>query len=165
MKAIRNLATLAAVTMLAIAFSSVRANAQGVVRGTFKLAFQARWGTTSLAPGRYHFEVFGPEGAGNEAREVMVWSRNNEGDDPTYHILGVLGDPPSSTAKNELQCQCRGEVCVVRKLQLALAGETLTFTAPKSENIGREARGRKNHTQRRQKAAAIETVPIVMSGK
>lgn len=163
MKAIRNLATLAAVAMLAVAFSSVRANAQGVVRGTFKLESHARWGTANLPPGSYRFEISGPEGIGNVIRTVMVW-RRTEGARPVF-ILGQIDGGASATESNALLCQRRGPVCIVHTLQLGFAGETLIFTAPKSEDIEREVRGRKNHTQQRQSAAAIETVPIVFSGK
>lgn len=163
MKAIRTLATLAAAAMLAVAFAPVRANAQGVVRGTFKLSSQAHWGSASLAPGTYRFEVFGPEDAGNVVREVMVWSRTKE-TRPMY-ILGQIDGGASPAEDNSLLCRYRGPVCIVRTLQLGVAGETLTFTAPKSERIERAARGRKNHTRRIQTADAIETVPIDISGK
>ena len=160
MKAIRNLATLAAVATMFATFGASWASAQTAAQGNIKLPFQARWGSANLPPGSYHFDV---QSSGNTNRVVKVWSQNKE-IGPVV-ILGVVDQNASPNGANALICMRHSSTCVVRTLELGIADETLTFAAPKIEPIEREARARKNHVQERQTVAAIETVPVTISGK
>jgi hypothetical protein len=165
MRAIRNLATLAAAAMLAVAFSPARANAQGVVQGTFKLPFQARWGTASLASGSYRFEISGPEGAGDAVREVevRVWSRTRK--KSQVFILGQVDGGASPTKANALLCVSRRSTCVVRTLQLGVAGETISFPMRRRRNLEAEKRNRKTRTLQAKAHDHVQRVPITLSGK
>ncbi len=158
MKAIRYLATLVAVAILFATFGAGRASAQDFVEGRFRLPFPARWGSANLAPGRYSFKI---EGSG-ASRLVVLSGRAKEGGDPTYRLMGVVGDRPSSTHQNALLCQRSGSVCIVRTLELGVADETLSFLVPKSALMETGKHGRKKPALR---AGAVQTVPIAISGK
>lgn len=163
MKAIRAIATLAAAAMLAVAFSPVRANAQGVVRGTFKLESQARWGSANLAPGSYRFEVLAPAGSNDTVREVIVQNRTEE-KSPIY-ILGLVDGNASSTEANALLCLRWNSTCFVRTLQLGVTGETLYFPIRRHVSFQAEKHNRKTRTLQAKAHEPVQRVPISISGK
>jgi hypothetical protein len=163
MKTIRSLATLAAAAMMAVAFAPARANAQGVVQGTFKLPFQARWGSANLAPGTYHFEVVGSEGTGEAVREVIVWNATKE-KSRVFFLGEIDGSSPPPDA-DALLCVSQQPTCVVRALQLGVAGETLSFPKPGLPTMAAKKRDRKMPTMQAKAHESVRRVPITFSGK
>jgi hypothetical protein len=163
MKAIRNIATLAAVAMMFATLGANRASAQAF-QGSFQLPFEARWGSVNLPPNRYTFEIGRSAWSEHVGRGdiVVLSSLAKDGHRVSYVIWGQIDDPPSSTGENVLLCQRHGSVYVVRTLRLGAVGETLSFPVPKSVLIESEKRGHKKH---KLQAGAVQTVPITISRK
>lgn len=180
MKAIRNLATLAALALMIAACGTSQANAQSLLRGTFRLPFPAQWGSTTLPAGNYAVRV--DDGAGWPYSVIVtVWTRSTGTNSPVTlagnsqnrfsrkTVEAVLIVSPieanSQTQSNMLECVSQGSICIVHEMQLGPLGETLYFPVSKSMRIKAAKRGGSSHAlqARGHTPELVRRVPITIS--
>ena len=157
MKTIRNIASLAAVAVLAAVFAAAPANAQDLT-GEFTLPLQARWGTANLQPGEYDLRVTLMGGI-----RILHVRRRAPGSPGRYFILAIH-ERIQGGAKNALVCVRYGSMRVVQALELGALGQTYYFSTPKEAGLyGQDAKGKKPTL--RAEASKLVRVPVRITGK
>jgi hypothetical protein len=136
-----------ALTGLALSLSTLKANAQQALTGTFELPEATYWGNTLLQPGRYAI------------------SMSTEADDmsrvPSIHLSGegvsaaflAIATPARSSGRNYLEVANIGGTYVIRAFDSGLLGESFTFGVTRSV---------KNHALRASTEPAT-AVPVSMA--
>jgi hypothetical protein len=157
MKTIRNIASLAAVAVLAAVFAAVPTNAQDLT-GEFTLPLQARWGTANLQPGEYDLRV--TLMGGIRILHVRSQAPGSQGES----FVLAIHERTRRGAKNALVCIRYGSTAVVRALELGALGQTYYFSTPKeAELYGQDAKGKKPTL--RAEASKLVRVPVRITGK
>jgi len=111
---------------LALGLTTMQANAQPVLRGTFELPAAAYWGNTLLQPGQY-----------------SIWMSTEMQDlahVPTIHISGeginltllAIAKPGKESGRNYLDVANIDGTYVVRAFDAGLIGESFAFSVTKN---------------------------------
>ena len=120
-----NVAKVMILAVLAPGLGTGMAQAQNVVRGKFTLPFEARWGTATLPPGDYTFEL-------NVASQpFMVAVR--DGDHPIVLAMANSFERGKTSGSSVLTTERSGWKYRVSGLYLAEAILSLDFTPAKAE--------------------------------
>jgi hypothetical protein len=114
-----------AVIGLALGFTTVQANAQPVLKGTFELPTAAYFGDTLLQPGQYTIWM------STEARDIASV--------PTIHLSGegvnttflAIARPDKESARNALVIADLDGTYVIRAFDAGMLGETFSFGVTK----------------------------------
>ena len=149
MKSIRiyGLPRILGLAALIVCSSAALASAE-MVRGTFSLPFEARWGQAVLPPGNYSFSV----DSSGSARLVTSFegeTSKNEG-----AVLPQGYTDQQTLDRSELLLVNTGGNYAIRALRLAPAGITINYPVPKAE--------RQMVVQAPQ---LLQRIPVMASGK
>jgi hypothetical protein len=115
-----------ALTGLALGLTTVRANAQSGLNGTFELPEATYWGNTLLQPGRYTISMSAKV---YDTSGVSVIHLSGEGVNATF--LAIATPAPEST-RNYLDVANIGGTYVIRAFDSGLLGESFSFGVTKS---------------------------------
>jgi hypothetical protein len=144
MKIIRNMVTLAGLSMVVFALGATGARAQSIrttnFAGTFTLPFEAQWGSTILPVGEYSL-YYGRLFEGGPAMVEVVGKENRN---PHAFIL-AQGVSDARAAKSALVCVREGNAGIVRALELPQLGEAVSFKMPRhTQLMARQPNGNRN---------------------
>lgn len=164
MKTIRNFMILVGTSLAVLVLAATGAKGQTLdttyLTGTFTLPFEAQWGHMTLPAGEY----------------TMKYGRLFEGGIAVVGVVGKAeGSPhgwvvPESTnhalaTKNALVCIRQGNRGIVRGLELAEIGESVSFALPRGAELMAKQRNHNGYTQIAAAPMLIQRVPIIPSGK
>ncbi|MEJ2008306.1 MAG: hypothetical protein P8Z30_09170 [Acidobacteriota bacterium] len=163
MKTIRNTVTLVGVSLMLFALCAAGAKAQGLysidVTGTFTLPFEAQWGPMTLPAGDYNLYYGSLTTAGTRLVEVK-----GQAEGSPHGFLLTKEQDSISTTKSALICIRQGNRRIVRELQMAPIGETVSFPLPHGVKLlAHQQNG--NVYARLAEAPVIERVPVNTSGR
>lgn len=130
-----------------VGFSTPRASAQELFKGTFSLATEAYWGPTLLPPGDYSITMSLDQT--RLTREVRLL-----GEDVRASVLTDYGTPERVSDRSFLKLQEVNGVYVVRELDAGLVGRSFKFLVSKKARASAE----------RPNAVSQLTVPVSTSG-
>jgi hypothetical protein len=111
---------------LALGLTTVQANAQPVLKGTFELPAAAYWGNTLLQPGQYTIWM------STEMRDlahVPAIHLSGEGVNATFL---AIAKPDKESGRNYLNVANIDGTYVIRAFDAGLLGESFTFGVTKS---------------------------------
>ena len=111
---------------LALGLTTVQANAQPVLKGTFELPAAAYWGNTLLQPGQYTIWM------STEMRDmahVPAIHLSGEGVNATFL---AIAKPDKESGRNYLDIANIDGTYVIRAFDAGLLGESFTFGVTKS---------------------------------
>ena len=117
----KNLITSLALVGLALGLTTVRANAQPILKGAFELPAAAYWGDTLLQPGQYTIWL------STEARDVSrvpVIHLSGEGIHATFL---AIARPAQESGRNYLDVANIGGTYVIRAFDAGSLGESFSF--------------------------------------
>lgn len=164
MKTIRSLTILAGLPLLVLALGATGAKAQSLrgsdFAGTFTLPFEAQWGSTILPAGEYSLYYGQPFAGGPLTVEVL----GKEKGSPHVFIL-PQGTGSASTTKSALVCVRVGNAGIVRGLQMAAIGKSVTFAMPHGSKLVAQNGKHNGYTQLAQAPMLIERIPITLNTK
>jgi hypothetical protein len=111
---------------LALGFTTVRANAQPVLKGSFELPTATYWGNTLLQPGQYTIWM------STEVRDlahVPVVHLNGQGVNATFL---AIARPEKESGRNYLDVANIDGTYVIRAFDAGVLGESFTFGVTKN---------------------------------
>jgi hypothetical protein len=115
-----------ALTGLALGLTTVKANAQQGLNGTFELLETTYWGNTLLQPGRYTISM------STEASDISrVPIIHLSGDGVTAAFLAIA-TPAHQSGRNYLDITSIGGTYVIRAFDSGLLGQSFSFGVAKS---------------------------------
>jgi hypothetical protein len=132
---------------LVAGFSTRRAAAQELFKGTFNLTTEAYWGPTLLAPGQYSITMSVNQNQGARAISLV-------GEDVRASILTDWGNPERVSDRSALKLQQVNGVYVIRELDAGLVGRSYKFLVSKKARASAEQAGTMSHL----------TIPVSTSG-
>jgi hypothetical protein len=164
MKTIRNLVTLAGLSVVFFALSATGARAQSLktphISGTFTLPFNAQWGPVTLPAGEYKL-YYGRLYDGGPALVEVIGKENRS---PHAFIL-PQGASDATATKSALVCVREGNAGVIRALELPQIGEALNFRMPRhTQLMAHQSKGSKN-IELAQGPMLIQRIPITLAQK
>jgi len=144
MKTLKHLTMCLALGALALGLTTVQANAEEILKGTFELPAAVYWGNTLLQPGQYTIWM------STEGRDIAhIPTLHISGEGVNFTLLSV-GKPVRESGRNYLEIAEIGGTPVVRAFDSGLLGESFTFGVTK--NV-------KNKTLRTS-AEPVTTIPV-----
>ena len=165
MKSIRNLMTLAGLSVVLLALGTTGVKAQVVqglstinFTGTFTLPNYAQWGTMALPAGDYTFNY------GNRYGFYFVEVRGTAKGSP-HGVILVAGKSDTSAAKNQLICVREGNGLVVRALDMPQIGTAANFALPRGTKLTAQKGNHNGYTQLAEASMRIERIPVTMNAK
>ena len=164
MKIIRNLVTLAGLSVVFYALAATGARAQSLsmtnISGTFTLPFNAQWGRATLPAGEYKLYY----GRLFQGGSVMVEVIGKEDRTPHVMILAQSVNDAKAT-KSELVCVREGDTGIIRTLELPQIGEAVNFNMPRgTQLVAHRSNGSKN-VELAQGPMLIQRIPITLAQK
>ena len=164
MKNIRNLVTLAGLAALFLTLGAAGARAQSLMStqfaGKFTLPFEVQWGRTILPVGEYSLYY----GRVHDGGSMVVEVRGKEGSSPHVFIL-PMGTSTPSTTKNALVLIRQGSAGIVRTLELAAIGTSVSFALPpESELLARNGQHIK-YAQLAEGPMLIQRIPVTFTNQ
>ena len=164
MKSIRNMMTLAGLSLVLFALSVTGAKAQNIAlpsfEGYFTLPAAAQWGGMTLPAGEYTLS-YGQLFKGG-VRAVVIAGKA-DGNIRGMALVSANNDP--STKKDALVCVREGDRLVVRALEIPEIGTAAMFSLPHGERLMAHKRDHKGYTQLAEAPQLIEQIPVVMNGR
>jgi len=115
-----------AIAALALGFSTVKANAQQVLKGTFELPAAVYWGNTLLQPGQYTIWM---NAEVHDIAHVPAVHVSGEG---VQFTLLTMARPARESAQNYLEIADINGTPVVRAFDAGLLGESFRFAVTKT---------------------------------
>ncbi len=137
-KVVRN----AAFVVLALGMPAALARAQSVVRGHFTLPYAARWGSVTLAPGKYTFTLRSGEPAD------VVYVQGDAKRAPQVIVLAEGWNAITTSSESELVLERHAGVAFVRALRVGEIGAEYEYPLPKSQGAVLAAGNRIFHRNR-----------------
>lgn len=163
MKTIRNVTTLAGVSLMLFALCAPSAKAQALsptnLGGTFTLPFEAQWGPMTLPAGEYSL-YYGLTGAGTRVVEVIGKAKGSP-----HGFIGVQKYNLTSTTKTVLICVRWGDSRIVRELDMAEIGESLFFGPPRGAKPVASQRNHNVYAQLGEVPMLIQRIPVTLNGR
>jgi hypothetical protein len=115
-----------ALTSVALGLTTVNANAQSGLKGTFELPEATYWGNTLLQPGRYTISM------STEAHEISrVPAIHLSGEGVNLTLLAIAA-PAHESGRNYLDIANIGGTYVIRAFDSGWLGESFSFGVTKS---------------------------------
>lgn len=163
MKSIRNIMTLAGLSLVLFALSTTGAKAQDIALpsfgGNFTLPVAAQWGGMTLPAGEYTLRYGQAFSGGTYA--VAVTSKA----DRTTRMALVKANTDPSTKKDALVCVRDGDALVVRALEMPAIGTAALFALPHGEKLMAHNRNHKGYSQLAEAPMLIEQIPVALNGR
>ena len=163
MKTIRNFATLFGLSLMLAAFGAAGARAQGFtmtgVGGSFNLPLQAQWGSMTLPAGTYTLQ-YGYAASGRPVVQVQGTAKGS----PHGIIIARAHDKATGT-KNAIICVREGDTLAVQGLEMAVAGESASFSLPRGAQLTARQRNSQGTVQVAEAPMLIQRVPISLDAK
>lgn len=157
MKTIRNLMTLAGLSVMLFALSATGAKAQMLTStgfaGKFTLPSAAQWGTMVLPAGNYSLSY------GKLDTTYFVEVRGAAKGSPHGVIHVAVNDPVAAT-KSALVCTREGNVLIVRKLEIPQLGKSVVFAMPRGEKLVARNRKHNSYTQLAEAPMLLERISV-----
>jgi hypothetical protein len=164
MKIIRNLVTLAGLSVVVFALGVTGARAQSLsttnFAGTFTLPFEAQWGRATLPAGNY--SLYYGQLSRSSTNIVEVVGKDNR----SPHVLILpQGLNDASTTKSALVCVREGGVGIVQALEMPQIGEAVHFGMPHhTQLMAHQSNGNKN-VELAGGPMLIQRIPVTLTQK
>ncbi|MCL5005783.1 MAG: hypothetical protein M1404_04555 [Acidobacteria bacterium] len=167
MKTIRSLMTLVGLSLLLSALAVTVARAQNLViaatefSGSFTLPFEAQWGSMTLPAGDYTLSY----GRVIDRAGAYAVAIAGEAKGGPHGVLLVQGRSQTSATKDALVCARGSNTLIVRALEMAAIGQSVSFAAPRGAEILAQKGSRGAYTQLAEAPMLIQRVPVKLNGK
>ena len=164
MKSIRNLMTVAGLSVVLLALGTTGANAQMTTTtnfaGTFTLSHPAEWGTMVLPAGEYTLSY---SQAFNGGTSIVAVAGKRDG--ITRGMVLVKANSDASTKRDALVCIREGDALVVRALEMPQIGTAANFALPRGTKLTAQKGNHNGYTQLAEASMRIERIPVTMNAK
>ena len=164
MKIIRNLVTLAGLSLVVLALGATSARAQSLrstnFTGTFTLPFEVQWGHTILPAGDYSL-YYGRLFAGGPA---LVEVKGKKDRSPHVYVL-PQGVNDVSTTKSALVCIREGGAGIVRVLEMPEINEAVTFKMPSGAQLMANQHNGNKNVEVAGGPMLIQRIPVTLTAK
>jgi hypothetical protein len=161
MKIIRNLVTLAGLSVMVFALGATGARAQNLstnFAGTFTLPFNAQWGRTVLPAGKYSLYYGHLPTSSTSMVEVAAKDKKS----PHVFIL-AQGVSDAAAAKSALVCIREGNGCIVRALEMPQIGQAVEFAMPRGTRLVAQRQNGSKNVQIAEGPKLIQRIPITVT--